>query len=66
MSKFIEIEDSLVNVNEIECVSMSSDKTSITINFRSGNELFIKNEKSLYITRRYKILKEVLYYEQNN
>lgn len=65
MSRFIEIEDSLVNVNEIECVSMSLDKTSITINFRSGNELYIKNDKSLYITRSYKKLKEALN-EQDN
>ncbi len=60
MSKFIEIEDSLVNVNEIECASMSLDNTSITINFRSGNELFIKNDKELYISRLYKKIKKVL------
>ena len=65
MSKFIEIEDSLVNVNEIECASMSLDNTSITINFRSGNELFIKNDKELYISRLYKKIKKVLN-EQDN
>lgn len=66
MSKFIEIEDSLVNVNEIESVSMSLDKTSITINFRSGNELFIKNDKELYISRLYKKIKKVLCDEEKD
>ena len=60
MSKFIEIEDSLVNVNEIECASMSLDNTSITINFRSGNEVFIKNDNELYISKLYKKIKKVL------
>ncbi len=64
MSKFIEIEDSLVNVNEIECASMSN--ASITIIFRSGNELFIKNDNELYISRLYKKIKKVLCDEEKD